>query len=122
MRTAYLERITGLTNAGTAVYIKVPVVKPGQILLLTDISIYNGSGETVNYNPGVFLMGEFIGIGFGTSDADTLSSNQTFISAWVREGETFAVRVTGATKQGKVTLSVSGWLYSTDPQDPAAAG
>jgi hypothetical protein len=115
MRVPYLERFRALTNGSTPVYIILPPVKPGHALFVTDISLYNDSGEQISFTPGIFRMGEFIGIGYSSLISNGLSYNWAALTAWLGEGDFFAERVTGIALAGRVTLSVSGWLYDTDP-------
>lgn len=119
MRKPFLERITGITNAGTAVYVSLPQIRAGTVLLVEDVSAFNESGETVTMILGVIVMGTFIGLGLGTSLVNGNPTNFIYTRLWVREGETLAIQTTGTADKGKVTMSVSGWLYDTS--DPPSA-
>lgn len=108
----YVVRITGTTNAGTAVTLAAEKMLPGQMAEVKHVALANNSGEAVAVQLGIVLNGTFTPIAAkvaSVADADATSLVTDFI---VREGEALAAQVTGAANKSKVTLLASGDFYT----------
>lgn len=117
MHRPLIERIVDTTDAGTAVEVTLEEVQPGSLELIRDYSLYNESGESVTALPGVISLGGFVGFDQKYTVADGEAFASYFIHKYIREGERFAMQVTGTSNKSKVTMVVSGEVYSIDAID-----
>jgi hypothetical protein len=120
MQQAYIVRQTAITNAGTAVNVYAPRLRPGQRALVTHLALMNRSGETVTVQFGVTDQ-----VGFQQIWAQQSVSNSdgvgVLLSFLLYENDVLTAVVTGTADKGTVTLIASGEIHNPDPPAPPAA-
>ena len=114
MRQPLRQRITGSTNAATAVDITLPQVRSGEVWRVTHLALFNESGESVTLQLGLLDGATFQQIWAKQTVADS-DAFGVEVDLLMLEGDKLDARVTGSAKTGKITLVVSGLLHSPGP-------
>lgn len=114
MTQPLIQRITGLTNAGTAVRVRLPRLMPGRLLRVSHLALDNASGEAVK---ALFVLNDLSGDA-GILATDTVANGDGvghLVDLLVGEETQLDVLVTGTADKGVVTLIVCGELYQPAP-------
>lgn len=115
MLTPLRSRITGTTNGSTAVEVKLPQIKPGQLARVRHLALSNQSGESVTLRFGLITMGSFTPIWAKqtVADADAFGA---LVDLILLEGDVLAAEVTGSAKSSTVIFIASGELHTNQPE------
>ena len=116
MKRPLIQQRTGQTNAATAVVIAFPPVPPGELWEIREWRVHNNSGEAVTIPTGIVGLGGFQPLDYPGNYVNS-GGGATLINTLIREGESFAIEVTGAALQGEIVLRISGWIYTPDPEE-----
>lgn len=107
--SALRERRVATTNAGTAVDVTIPQIKPGQRARVRHLALHNESGETVTVAFGILEGATFHQV-YAIQSVATADAFGVLVDLLLLEGDTLDARVKGTANTAKVTFIVSGVL------------
>jgi len=108
----WIVRQKATTDTSNQVEIQAAPLKPGELVWVKNLGVWNNSGEQIAAKLGIKdLDGTMIvAISLTLADGDAFTLGEEF---WLRENDRFVVLVTGSAKKGPVTIFGSG-LYMTE--------
>lgn len=112
--SALRDRRSATTNAGSAVDVTIPAIKPGQRARVRHLALHNQSGESVKVAFGILEGSTFHQL----YAIQTVANGDAFgvlVDIMLLEGDTLDAQVTGTANKSTVTFIVSGELEDQSP-------
>lgn len=115
MRQPYIIRQFCPIGPSANIDTDLPAVKPGQLLLIKEITLDNQSGTSTDCRVNLVSGGLTFQLYYPGTISNS-SANIEELHTWLREGEHLRFTPGHQTTGGALNLTVSGWLYQAEPE------